>query len=245
HPALQAAAARCPRRHLAHGAGGCGASAGVPQVYRVLSLSGRLPRAARAPHVRRVRRTAPSRLRRRARDEPDRRRQPHPRFEERPRDRLLQHHQVLHHGVSGRDHHYRQRDYSVERARHRSAVRPGRKVVPSSAIPVIRVRREVPMQFTLKPLSQEAVPRALAKAEHYRLLNEPGEAESICRDALEVEPDNQEALATLLLALTEQFVDGASTTVADAWKTVGRLRDEYERTYYTGILQERRAKAQL
>ena len=47
--------------------------------------------------------------------------------------------------------------------------------------------------------------RALAKAERYRLLNEPGEAESICLDVLEVEPDNQEALVTLLLALTDQF----------------------------------------
>ena len=59
------------------------------------------------------------------------------------------------------------------------------------------------MEFEFKTLSPEAVPRALAKAERYRLLNEPGEAESICRDALAIEPDNQEALATLLLALTE------------------------------------------
>ncbi len=35
------------------------------------------------------------------------------------------------------------------------------------------------MKFELKTLSPEAVPRALAKAERYRLLNEPGEAESI------------------------------------------------------------------
>jgi tetratricopeptide (TPR) repeat protein len=101
------------------------------------------------------------------------------------------------------------------------------------------------MQFEFKILSPEAVPRALAKAERYRLLNEPSEAESICRDALEIEPDNQEALTTLLLALTEQFGDAASTSVADAWKTLGRLRDEYERAYYTGILYERRAKARL
>ena len=101
------------------------------------------------------------------------------------------------------------------------------------------------MEFELKTLSPEAVPRTLAKAERYRLLNEPGEAESICLDALEIEPDNQEALATLLLALTDQFGNEGSTTVADAWKTVERLRDEYERAYYTGILYERRAKAHL
>src|SRR5579864_3543401 len=103
----------------------------------------------------------------------------------------------------------------------------------------------IAMTLELKTLSLEAVPRALAKAERYRLLNEPGEAESICRDALEIEPDNQEALTTLLLALTEQFGDAASTTIADAWKTVGRLHDEYERAYYTGIVYERRAKARL
>jgi hypothetical protein len=101
------------------------------------------------------------------------------------------------------------------------------------------------MEFELKTLSSEAVPRALAKAERYRLLNEPGEAESICLDALGIEPDNQEALATLLLALTDQFGSESATPVVEAWKTVERLRDEYERAYYTGILYERRAKAQL
>ena len=100
------------------------------------------------------------------------------------------------------------------------------------------------MEFDLKTISPEAVNRALAKAERYRLLNEPWEAESICRDALEIEPDNQEALTTLLLALTEQFDDDASTVVK-ACATVGRLRDEYERAYYAGIVAERRAKARL
>ncbi len=98
--------------------------------------------------------------------------------------------------------------------------------------------------FELKRLSPEAVPRALAKAERYRLLNEPGEAESICLDALDADPHNQEALATLLLALTDQFA-GDSSRVIEARNVVGRLRDEYERLYYTGIIHERRAKAVL
>jgi hypothetical protein len=101
------------------------------------------------------------------------------------------------------------------------------------------------MEFELKTLSAEAVGRALAKAERYRLLNEPGEAESICLDALEIEPNNQEALTILLLALTDQFSDLAASTFAEAWKIVARLSDEYERAYYTGIIYERRAKAQL
>ena len=45
----------------------------------------------------------------------------------------------------------------------------------------------------LKQISKHAIPRALAKAERYRLLNEPHEAESICRDVLRTEPGNQEA----------------------------------------------------
>src|SRR5207247_1771542 len=101
------------------------------------------------------------------------------------------------------------------------------------------------MTFELKILSPEAVPRAIAKAERYRLLNEPGEAESICLDALQSDPDNQEALVTLLLALTEQFDADAPSTVGEAWKTLDHLRNDYERAYYAGIICERRAKAHL
>src|SRR5256885_1525456 len=95
---------------------------------------------------------------------------------------------------------------------------------------------EVSMEFELKTLSSEAVQRALAKAERYRLLNEPGEAESICRDALQVDPDNQEAVVMLLLALTEQFDHDVAEAVKDAWKCAERIRDEYDRAYYTGII---------
>jgi hypothetical protein len=98
--------------------------------------------------------------------------------------------------------------------------------------------------FELKTLSPEAVPRALAKAERYRLLNEPSEAESICLDVLAIDHTNQEAIVMLLLALTDQF-DAHATCVTEAWKTVERLQDEYNRTYYTGIIHERRAKALL
>ena len=99
--------------------------------------------------------------------------------------------------------------------------------------------------FELKRLSMSAIPGALAKAERYRLLNEPGEAESICRDALDADPGNQDALVMLLLALTEQFDDDATTAVADAWTCAAQIAGEYERAYYTGIIWERRAKARL
>jgi tetratricopeptide (TPR) repeat protein len=104
---------------------------------------------------------------------------------------------------------------------------------------------EVAVTFELKILSPEAVPRAIEKAQLYRLLNEPGEAESICLDALRIDPENREALVTLLLALTDQFDTNAPSAVSDARGIVERIRDAYERAYYAGIIHERRAKAQL
>ncbi len=99
--------------------------------------------------------------------------------------------------------------------------------------------------FELKLLSKEAIPKALEKAERYRLLNEPVEAESICRDVLRIDPDDHPALITLLLALTDQFEEGMAEAVPQAREVLSRLRGEYERTYYAGIICERRAKAQL
>jgi hypothetical protein len=100
------------------------------------------------------------------------------------------------------------------------------------------------MTFELKTLHPDAVPRALAKAERYRLLNEPDQAASICRDVLEVDAINQEALTMLLLALTEQFTDDPKA-FAEAARVAGQLRDDYDRAYYTGIVWERRAIAHL
>src|SRR2546426_10509229 len=99
--------------------------------------------------------------------------------------------------------------------------------------------------FDLKPLSREGIPRALEKAERYRLLNEPGEAESICLDILESDPENQQALAMLLLALTDRFGKGYGVSVTQAKELLPRLKDEYDRAYYAGVICERRAKAQL
>src|SRR5262249_48385589 len=99
--------------------------------------------------------------------------------------------------------------------------------------------------FDLKPLSKEAVPAALERAMRYRLLNEPGEAESICYDVLHAESENQKALVILLLALSDQFEKGCAASARKAQEILPCLRDEYERAYYAGIIHERRAKAQL
>jgi hypothetical protein len=98
----------------------------------------------------------------------------------------------------------------------------------------------------LKALTAEAIPSALEKAKRYRLLNEPHEAESICLDILAVDEAHQEALSTLLLALTDRFQqDGLKPAYEEAVKVVGRLSDAYCKAYYSGIVYERRAKYHL
>jgi hypothetical protein len=98
--------------------------------------------------------------------------------------------------------------------------------------------------FELKPLSKSAVPAALAKAERYRLLNEPAQAASICEDVLRVDRDNHAARVALLLALTDQFESGdQSAALAQARAIVPQLPTEYERAYYGGLITERRALA--
>src|SRR6266480_312210 len=98
--------------------------------------------------------------------------------------------------------------------------------------------------FELKSLSgSEAIPAALEKAMRYRLLNEPGEAESICHDVLRIDSENQQALAILLLALTDRFGKGYAVGVTQAGDILSRFRDPYERAYYAGIVAERKAKA--
>jgi len=96
--------------------------------------------------------------------------------------------------------------------------------------------------FELKPIHHDSVAGALAKAERYRLLNEPSEAESICRDILEIEPANQAALISLVLALTDQIAHDARA-FPGALATAERLESPYDRAYYAGIAWERRAKA--
>jgi len=99
--------------------------------------------------------------------------------------------------------------------------------------------------FELKRLSATALPRALERAEHYRLLNEPWAAESICLDILAVEPAHQQALKVLLLARCDEFAHDTGDAVQRAKETLGLLTSGYERAYYAGIILERRAKARL
>ena len=99
--------------------------------------------------------------------------------------------------------------------------------------------------FELKSLHKEAVPAALEKAKHYRLLNEPGAAESICLDVLETDADNQEAIVLLVLAMSDRFAKGYAVGDSRIQDYLAKISDEYRRAYYTGIVYERRAKAAL
>jgi tetratricopeptide (TPR) repeat protein len=101
------------------------------------------------------------------------------------------------------------------------------------------------VDYKLKSISQAGIDEANSKAELYRLLNEPEEAESICHDVLATDPENQTALRLLGLAISDQFAGGADDRYVEAEGIFSRLSDPYERAYFTGLAHERRAKAQL
>ena len=99
------------------------------------------------------------------------------------------------------------------------------------------------MRFELKSISKEGIPEALARVERYRLLNEPALAESICLDILAVVPDHQQALISLLLARTDQF--HSNVNVKPAQDALARIKGDFERAYYTGIVWERLGHARI
>ncbi len=99
--------------------------------------------------------------------------------------------------------------------------------------------------FELKKISQDAVSSAIEKAKHYRLLNEPGAAESICRDILAVDPNNQEALITIVLAMSDRLQKDYAVGTSGIQDYLSKISGEYESAYYSGIVYERRAKALL
>lgn len=101
------------------------------------------------------------------------------------------------------------------------------------------------MELKLKTISKSGILQAIAKAETHRYLNEPEEAESICRDVLAVDANNQIALRLLGLAIADQFRGASCDRCSEAESVIQRLADPYERLYYTGLLHERRAKALL
>jgi hypothetical protein len=100
-------------------------------------------------------------------------------------------------------------------------------------------------KIQLKPISRESIPRAIQKAERYRLINQSWAAESICRDILEIDPHNQQVLIIFILALTDQLAEGHGHAMRVVTETLPRITDPYQRAYYTGITSERSAQAHL
>src|ERR1700682_3841021 len=98
-------------------------------------------------------------------------------------------------------------------------------------------------EFKLKPISREAIPRAIQKAERYRLINQSWAAESICRDILEIDRANQQVLVMFVLALTDQLVEDHGQAMKTVRETLPRIVDAYQRAYYTGIASERSGQA--
>jgi tetratricopeptide (TPR) repeat protein len=101
------------------------------------------------------------------------------------------------------------------------------------------------MELKLKTISKQGIAEAFSKVTLYRYLKEPEEAESICHDILAIEPENQLARRMLGLSITDQFTGEASDRYKEAENFFESLSDPYERHYYTGLLYERRAKAQM
>ena len=98
----------------------------------------------------------------------------------------------------------------------------------------------------LKPLRKDAIEAAIERAEHYRFLNDPEQAESICLDVLAADSGNQRALIDLILSITDQFMTpGGVGRVNEVREFVAKLSGEYEQAYYSGITLEREARAIL
>ncbi len=101
------------------------------------------------------------------------------------------------------------------------------------------------MGFDLKRLPRASLGAAIERAAHYRDLNQPEEAESICRDVLDVDAKHQIALQILGLSLTDRLPTGHAGLLEQAIDAFDKLTDEYERVYHTGVAWERAAKAHL
>jgi len=100
-------------------------------------------------------------------------------------------------------------------------------------------------EHALKKLPAGELDPAIAKAILYRELNQPEEAESICRDVLAVDARHQSALRVLGLALTDRFEEVTVGLFEDAMATFAKLEGEYDRVYHEGVAWERLGKAHL
>jgi len=99
------------------------------------------------------------------------------------------------------------------------------------------------MELKIHEIRLGAIKKALKKARQYRRLAEPEIAESICLDMLHVEPDNQDILIVYILSLLDQISRNKKQThIKEIERTIEKLSSQYRRYYYSGLLNERRAR---
>jgi hypothetical protein len=99
------------------------------------------------------------------------------------------------------------------------------------------------MELKLHNIHSGAIESAIEKAEQYRSLLEPEIAESICLDILHIDPEQQQALIIYILSLTDQVNQMEKQSQIKAiQRSIDKLQGEYQRLYYTGLLNERRAR---
>jgi len=99
------------------------------------------------------------------------------------------------------------------------------------------------MELKLHDIRINAVDEALVKAKQYRSLLEPEIAESICLDILHVDPGNQSVLVVYILSLMDQISrTEKQTQIKSIERAIEKLTSQYQRYYYTGLLNERRAR---
>ncbi len=99
------------------------------------------------------------------------------------------------------------------------------------------------MELKLHDIRLTAIDQAIEKAKQYRSLLEPEIAESICLDVLNIDPDNQSVLIIYILALLDQISRAETQSqIKTIERTIEKLSSQYQRYYYTGLLNERRAR---
>jgi hypothetical protein len=98
------------------------------------------------------------------------------------------------------------------------------------------------MNLELKPLPGGDLAEALALAERCRTSGEPEEAESVCLDVLDANPQDERALVLLLLVRTDLLERGLPGAVDRARELLPRMASEFDRAYYGGVICERQAK---
>ena len=96
----------------------------------------------------------------------------------------------------------------------------------------------------IKPVSREAIPHALEKVERYRLLNEPAEAESICRDVLRAtrpaeDPWSEEVVDPALWREPDAQIGIEREELADAVrKALGHLSPDHRQILVLKEMEE-------